>query len=296
MKRVLITGRYGFTGPYLAAELEAHGWEVWGIGHTARPDIPRYQWVDLSDPLALRAAVAEAAPDAVVHLAAISCVDHSKANAFYQTNLIGTRNLLVALGGLAKKPRCVLLASSANVYGRQGGELDESTPPRPANDYAASKHAMETMAWLWADKLPIVIARPFNYTGVGQTTKFLLPKIVDHFRRKAGVIGLGNLDVWRDYSDVRSVIKAYRRLLEVCPVGETVNVCSGRTQSLREALEIAERISGHRLRVEVNPTFVRENEVNTLSGNPAKLRELIGDWQSPPLEDTLRWMLQSSSR
>lgn len=293
MKRVLITGRHGFTGPYLAAELEAHGWEVWGLGRIAKADTRHYRQVDLSDRAALQAAVAEAAPNAVVHLAAISCVDHSKANAFYRTNLIGTRNLLAALGGLKETPRCVLLASSANVYGRQGGELDESTPPRPANDYAASKHAMETMASLWTDKLPIVIARPFNYTGVGQTTKFLLPKIVDHFHRKAGVIGLGNLDVWRDYSDVRSVINAYRRLLEVCPAGETVNVCSGRTHSLRETLEIAERISGHRLRVEVDPTCVRENEVKTLSGNPAKLRELIGDWQSPPLEETLRWMLQS---
>lgn len=296
MKRVLITGLHGFTGRYLAAELEAHGWDVWGLGHDAMPNAPRYRQADLADPAALQAAVAEAAPDAVGHLAAIAYVGHGDANAFYQTNLIGTRNLLAALDGLEKKPECVLLASSANVYGNQGGELDESTPPQPANDYAASKLAMEHMARLWADKLPIVIARPFNYTGVGQAANFLLPKIVDHFRRKAEVIELGNLDVWRDFSDVRAVVEAYRRLLDARPAGETVNVCSGRTHSLREALEMAERISGHTLRVEVNPAFVRANEVKTLSGNPAKLCGLIGDWQSPPLEDTLRWMLKESGQ
>jgi len=296
MQRALITGIRGFTGKYMAAELSAHGWEVWGLGSHRAMGETRYRCVDLADAEGLRQAVEQIRPDAVLHLAGIAFVGHGDANAFYQVNLIGTRNLLAALAACAKRPDCVLLASSANVYGSATeGVLNESTPPRPANDYAVSKLAMEYMARLWRDRLPVVIARPFNYTGVGQTPSFLLPKIVDHFRRKAEVIELGNLDVWRDFSDVRAVVQAYRRLVEVCPVGETVNVCSGRLSSLREVLAMAGKITGHPLRVVVNPAFVRANEVRRLCGDPARLRSLIGAWESPLLEDTLHWMLTAGA-
>lgn len=292
MKRVLITGVKGFTGRYVTAELAAHGWEVWGTGAHDESDDAQYRHVDLADVDGLRRVVAEVRPDAVVHLAAIAFVGHGDVDALYRVNLIGTRNLLAALAAAEQRPECVLLASSANVYGNATeGVLNESAPPDPANDYAVSKLAMEWMSRLWADRLPIVIVRPFNYTGVGQAESFLLPKIVAHFRRGAETIELGNLDVWRDFADVRAVARAYRRLLEVRPVGETVNVCSGRMHSLREALAMAEAISGRSMSVEVNPAFVRANEVRALCGDPAKLRALIGDWEMPPLEETLRWML-----
>ena len=297
MTRVLVTGLHGFTGRYLQADLETHGFEVCGLGAQ----------VDLNDHAAVQQAVAQAQPQAVVHLAAIAFVGHGHssaggaggaddgADAFYRTNLIGTRHLLAALADLPQPPRSVLLASSANIYGNAtGGELDETTPPQPANDYAVSKLAMEHMARLWQHALPITIARPFNYTGVGQAANFLLPKIVDHYQRRASTLELGNLDVWRDFSDVRAVVQAYRRLLQTpAAAGQTVNICSGQTHSLREVLALAEDISGHTLQVQVNPAFVRASEVKTLSGNPARLRALIGDdWHSPPLQDTLRWMLQ----
>ncbi|HHW62987.1 MAG TPA: NAD-dependent epimerase/dehydratase family protein [Rhodocyclaceae bacterium] len=293
MKRALITGIKGFTGQYVTAELEQHGWAVWGIGSHDESEDARYRRVDLADTAGLRAVIAEVQPDAVVHLAAIAYVGHGDADAFYMVNLIGTRNLLSALASSNKKPECVLLASSANVYGNATeGVLSETSPPNPANDYAVSKLAMEYMARLWMDKLPIVIARPFNYTGVGQTESFLLPKIVGHFRRGAEVIELGNLDVWRDFSDVRAVAQAYRRLLEVCPAGETVNVCSGKAHSLREVIAMAESVSGRSIQVQVNPAFVRASEVKTLCGDATKLRSVIGEWATPPLEDTLRWMLE----
>lgn len=293
--RVLITGVKGFTGQYVAAELQANGWDVWGMGSQPDPSDPNYRCVDLLDAEGLHGVVADVQPDAVVHLAAIAFVGHGDADAFYRVNLLGTRNLLAALAGGQHKPRCVLLASSANVYGNATeGVLAEDTLPNPANDYAVSKLAMEFMARLWMDKLPLVVARPFNYTGVGQSTDFLLPKMAAHFRGRAESIQLGNLDVWRDFSDVRAVAQAYRRLLQVCPAGATVNVCSGRTHSLREVLHMMERISGHVLDVQVNPAFVRANEVRSLSGNPDKLRGLIGDWQVPALEDTVRWMLEAA--
>lgn len=296
MERVLVTGLQGFTGRYLQTELESHGWEVVGLGQA-----------NLMDYASVQEVVQQVRPQAVVHLAAIAFVGHSHgkgsagtdADDFYRINVIGTRHLLAALAALPPSllPRSILLASSANVYGNATqGMLDESTPPQPANDYAVSKLAMEYMARLWMDKLPITVVRPFNYTGVGQSVDFLLPKIVAHYQHRAGVLELGNLDVWRDFSDVRAVVQAYRRLLEADQAdtaGQTVNVCSGQTYSLREVLAMAEQISGHVLQVQVNPAFVRANEVKTLSGNPTRLRALIGaDWQPPPLHDTLAWMLQ----
>lgn len=290
-KRVLITGIHGFTGRYMAAELAANGYEVFGLG--SQPgDEPNYRHADLADGEALCRVLAELQPDVIVHLAALAFVGHGDANAFYQVNLIGTRNLLEAIAASGKLPDCVLLASSANVYGNaSAGVLSESTAPAPANDYAVSKLAMEYMASLWFERLPIVIARPFNYTGIGQAENFLLPKIVAHFRRQAERIELGNLDVWRDFSDVRAVVRAYRGLIEARPCGQTVNVCSGRTHSLREVLAICTQATGHQLQVEVNPAFVRANEVKTLCGDASRLRVLLPDWQTPSLESTLSWML-----
>jgi len=290
-KRALVTGINGFTGRYMAAELQAKGYEVIGTG--SQPSTaPDYHQVDLADGPGLRALLAELQPDVVVHLAAIAFVGHGAADAFYQVNLIGTRNLLEAIAACGKTPECVLIASSANVYGNVSeGMLDERTPPAPANDYAVSKLAMEYMAKLWCDRLPIVITRPFNYTGVGQAENFLLPKIVSHFQRKAPAIELGNLDVWRDFSDVRAVVRAYRGLIEARAVGQTVNVSSGITHSLREVIAKCSAITGHTLDVQVNPAFVRANEVKTLCGDNARLRALVPGWETPALDETLGWML-----
>jgi nucleoside-diphosphate-sugar epimerase len=292
--RALITGINGFTGRYMAAELMQHGYEVFGLGGQVECDLPNYQTVDLLDAESLKRAVSKVRPQIVVHLAAIAFVAHGNPETFYHVNLLGTRNLLEALGSLGKSPECVLLASSANVYGNTAtGMLSELMSPNPANDYAVSKLAMEYMARLWMDRLPIVLARPFNYTGVGQSENFLLPKIVSHFSRRNKTIELGNLDVWRDFGDVRAVASAYRQLLGAHAAGQTINICSGKTYSLREIITIAESITGHNIDVQINPAFVRANEVRSLSGDPSLLKSLIGDWNSPPIEETLRWMLHA---
>jgi nucleoside-diphosphate-sugar epimerase len=292
-KRVLITGIHGFTGRYMADELQAHGYEVVGLGSQPSGNENHHQ-MDLADGPGLNALLAQIQPDVVVHLAALAFVGHGAAEAFYRVNLIGTRNLLAAIADCGKKLDCVLLASSANVYGNaSAGLLSESTPPSPANDYAVSKLAMEYMANLWKERLPLVITRPFNYSGVGQADNFLLPKIVSHFRRKVEKIELGNLDVWRDFSDVRALVQAYRGLIEVKPIGQTVNVSSGTTHSLREVIEMCRGFTGHDIQVEVNPAFVRANEVKTLCGDNSRLRSLLPGWQTLALEETLNWMLKA---
>lgn len=290
VKRALVTGLTGFTGLYVAQQLREAGFEVHGI--TERPSIDaKLHKADLADVDGLGRIIDLIQPSVVVHLAAIAFVGNANAQAFYTVNTIGTRNLLEALERHAKSIECVLLASSANIYGNgTEGMLDEATPPNPANDYAVSKLAMEHMARLWFDRLPIVIARPFNYTGVGQSESFLLPKIVAHFRRHAKLIELGNCDVFRDFSDVRAVASAYRRLIEVGPIGKTFNVSSGVSHSLRDVVAMMEEIAGYRIEIQINPAFVRTNEVRSLLGSAEALRHTIGDWGSPPLRETLEWM------
>ena len=293
--RVLITGQQGFTGQHLTTELERNGYEVWGLGD-GPPTVARNVQANLLDLDALRQAIQTAQPHYVIHLAGVAFVGHGQPKAFYDVNLVGTRNLLEALGPVATNLKCVLLASSANVYGNlQGGLLSESNPVNPANDYAVSKLAMEYMAKLWLPKIPVVLARPFNYTGVGQSDSFLIPKIVSHFIQKRPTIELGNMGVWREFNDVRDIAFAYRKLIEAAPIGETVNVCSSNLVSLKEALALATELTGHSLEPKVNPLFVRSNEVLKLGGDAAQLKRFIPDWQPRRLRETLAWMLSEAS-
>jgi nucleoside-diphosphate-sugar epimerase len=290
-KRALITGLSGFTGHYVEQELRAAGYQVFGTitpGHT--PAEGQFA-VDLNDRAALAQVLQQVQPDVVAHLAAIAFVGHGDVEQIYRVNLAGTRNLLEALAAQSHRPAAVLLASSANIYGNtELGVIDENVVAAPANDYAVSKLAMEYMARLWQDKLPLIFVRPFNYTGVGQQENFLLPKIVGHFRRQASEIELGNLQVWRDFSDVRMVARCYRRLLAVAPVGQTFNVCSGQAYSLGEVLEMMGEIAGYQIKVRVNPAFVRANEVVRLVGDNRRLSAAIGPLEPVALADTLRWM------
>ena len=191
-KRVLITGSEGFTGRYVTDEFLRAGWEVWGAGLQPKPEQPQYLQIDLLKPESLQPIATTIQPDVVIHLAAMAFVAEDDANRFYQVNLIGTRNLLEVLSAAKKPPECTIVASSANVYGNSTLEvLSEDSPTNPANDYAVSKLAMEYLAKTYMDRLGIVITRPFNYTGVGQNSRFLIPKIVEHFKARAPVIELG---------------------------------------------------------------------------------------------------------
>ena len=141
------------------------------------------------------------------------------------------------------------------------------------------------------DRLGIVITRPFNYTGVGQSNRFLIPKIVEHFNARAPVIELGNIDVARDFSDVRDVAMTYRCLSERAPLGKVINICSGKAISLQECLTIASQLAGHDIQVDINSAFIRENEVRRLSGDRTKIDTLVGQDSLHNFEDTLGWML-----
>jgi len=283
--KILLTGAQGFTGRHFARAAAAAGHEVAPLN------------ANLLDVRALEMEVSNLQPEAVVHLAGISFVGHAYDRAFYDVNLFGTLNLLDALCRQDQSLNCVLLASSANIYGNcDASPIAESQPPSPVNHYAMSKLAMEYMARTRLPQLPIVVTRPFNYTGPGQGDSFLIPKLVNHFAQRATTIDLGNLDVEREFNDVRTLCDAYLRLLQRGVPGETYNVCSGIPYTLLHILDALKRLTGHRMDTRVNPAFVRPNEVHRLCGNPQKLVSTIGELALRDLDDTLSWMLADASK
>jgi nucleoside-diphosphate-sugar epimerase len=278
--RILLTGSEGFTGQVFAKRAVAAGHVIDALQS------------DLTHREALHQEVLALAPEAVVHLAAISFVGHASESAFYAVNVVGTTNLLDALVRLPVRPDRVLLVSSANVYGNTArSPINEDQPPAPVNHYGISKLAMEFMARTYNDQLNLVVTRPFNYTGPGQDSHFLIPKLAAHFAMRAPSIELGNLDVEREFNDVRMVCDAYLLLLAHGEPGETYNICSGRPYALRLIIETFARMTSHDLRIEINPAFVRANEVHRLCGDPQKLQTLFSRQDvalyEPSLEETL---------
>jgi nucleoside-diphosphate-sugar epimerase len=156
-----------------------------------------------------------------------------------------------------------------------------------------SKLAMEYMALTYSDRLPIVIARAFNYIGPGQGAEFLVPKLIRHFVQKEEEIELGNLEFEREFNDVRMVCDAYLRLLSKGKSGEAYNVCTGKVYTLPHLIFSLEKITGHRINVCENPSFIRPNEVHRLYGDASKLKGAIGELKEYALTDTLKWMLKS---
>jgi nucleoside-diphosphate-sugar epimerase len=282
---ILLTGADGFTGAHFAQKVKCKGHRI----------VPLRS--NLTNKDALRLEIAKKQFDAVVHLAAISFVGHEDESAFYNVNVVGTTNLLSALASLKQRPNKVLLASSANVYGNcEDSPISELQEPAPANHYAMSKMAMELMARAYFDELPIVIARPFNYTGVGQVSTFIIPKLVEHFVRKASCVSLGNVNVEREFNDVRTICDAYLGLIEHGQSGETYNICTGNAFTLHDVINYLETLTGHSIDISVNPDFVRPNEVIRLCGDPSKLHRALSAVQTtlfnPALIQTLEWMLR----
>ena len=254
---------------------------------------------DITDASALEDEILMVQPDAVIHCAGISFVASKDQEAFYRVHALGTSNLLTALTKLPQKPSKVLLASSATVYGNAAlTPTPEDYPLKPIDHYAMSKVAMEEMAKTFFDQLPIIIARPFNYTGPGQHDNFLIPKLIRHFSQNAPAIELGNLNVEREFNDVSTICQAYFALLEFGEPGEIYNVGTGKVRSLGYVVDTLIKITNHPIQISINPDFVRANEVHRMCGNPDKLNTLLAKHQVnlriPSLEETLKNMLNAA--
>ncbi len=283
--RVLVTGSKGFVGHWLIAHLEDQGDEVIGLDAE----------VDITGPEGLSESVFAAEPDAICHLAALSSVGASwgDRHSTYEVNTLGTSNLLDAALACARKPR-VLLISSSEVYGRVSPAdlpLGEDRPFAPVSPYAASKAAAELVglqAWLGAG-LEVVRARPFNHTGPGQRPDFVVPalaqQVASALRGGADRLETGNLEARRDISDVRDVVRAYRRLLVHGEAGQVYNVCSGESVSISYVAERLLAVAGADLPIVVDPARVRPVEIPDLRGDRYRIGQATG-WRPEIALDT----------
>lgn len=295
-ERVLITGGTGFTGRPLAERLRQDGHDVVILGHDAVE--PHALAIDLSDFDAITRALTESRPDAILHLAGIAAPTHGNIGEIYSANVIGTANLFAAIDIAKIEPRIVIVASSAQVYAAPGAEsaITEEAPLAPNTHYAVSKHAAEEVAAIYSRRFPVIVTRPFNYTGPGQAASFLVPKIVRHYAEQRREIRLGNLNLYRDFSDITRVVEAYARLVSMPIEPTTINICSGRAVLLADILKTMDEIAGYRMREVTDPSLVRAKEPRFIVGSPVRLEALIGPLPNPDFRETLAQMYDSFCR
>jgi GDP-4-dehydro-6-deoxy-D-mannose reductase len=303
-KKLLATGHRGFVGTALGKFLQAsveHGASWCRLDHES----------DVTDPRGLRDMLEQHRPDWIIHLAAKSHVQASWVDPIHtlHVNVSGTANLLKTLTEMGFQGR-LLYVSSADVYGSVPDAalpVTENTVPAPRSPYASSKIAAETLCLQWARSrsLDVVIARPFNHTGPGQAPEFALPGFARDLaaiklRRRAGPILAGDLEVTRDFLDVRDVIAAYLALLEHGRASEIYNVCSGRETRLGHAFAIMAGLAGIEAEAATDPARLRPSEQRRMCGSHAKLTAATG-WQPRiELRDTLaqlmnHWMQESNT-
>jgi len=293
MKKVLIIGGNSFTGKHLSSYLHNHGYDIYETSLVPNNQKQTYVCNILHKDEILKI-LKIVKPDFIIHMAAIAFVGHGKNENFYNINTIGALNLLESVVELKQSLQKLILVSSATVYGNQHVEvLDESLCPRPMNHYGASKYAMESLAKNYFEKLPLIIVRPFNYTGIGQKKDFLIPKIVTHFKNKRTKIELGNLNVYREFNDIDFVCEIYTKLLESNISGEIFNIASNRGIKILDVIEIMQEIAGYKIEIVINSAFIRKDEIKTLTGSNKKLFEAIGHVKQKPFYDTLKEMFEA---
>ena len=287
--RVLITGPRGFVGRHLAAELGERA-----VGTTA----------NVLDAEAVRSAVASTRPNALVHLAARSSVAASwhGATDVWSVNLLGTVNVLSAVR--AERPEArVVFVSSGEVYGRaESLPVTEDAPISPLSPYAASKAAGEIACELArrSEGLKVVVARPFAHIGPGQGDQFAVGSWTLQLARAElagrGTLRVGDLSMQRDFTDVRDVCRAYGLMLDTRVPLDIYNVASGRPTALSDVVEILLGLVTCPIGVERDPSLVRREDIDVLSGEASRLEGATGWRPTIELERTLADALEEARR
>jgi GDP-4-dehydro-6-deoxy-D-mannose reductase len=284
----LVTGDTGFVG--------RHALKMWPQAHGLAAAAAEH--VDLRDKVALCKLLTRVQPQEVVHLAGISFVPYAVQNPrlTYEVNFLGTLNLLEALAETGFRGR-FLFVSSGDAYGLVPAEdlpVRETQPLKPRNPYAVSKAAAESLCYQWSQTGPfqVVVARPFNHIGAGQSAQFAISDFARQIAeiaigRRDPVLQVGNIDVTRDFSDVRDVLAAYEMLLAKGANGSVYNVCSGVERSVRSLVERLLELANVRADVVSDMTRWRPAEQARVFASHDKLTECTGWKPVQNIDDTL---------
>jgi len=247
---------------------------------------------DIRDLAAVHAAFDQAQPEAVYHLAAISSIATAQANPrlTFETNVAGTFNVFAAAMRMPKPPR-ILNVSTSQVYSDEVCRITEESPVGPSNPYAASKLMAEQVAAFFTQADSITV-RPFNHSGPGQTTDFVLSSFAAQIVEmeaglRAPVLRVGDLEVERDFLDVRDVVLAYRLLIERGQRGQVYNLASGTTCSIAAIVAMLRSLTPIPFDTQVTPSRQRPGQRQRISADSAKIKADTG-WQPRiPLRQTL---------
>ena len=295
-KRVLITGASGFIGQFVLKEMiKNEDIDFFAIDTRKIPNISieKQELVSLLDKEKLIEIIKRYKPNIIVHLAAIALVTHNNVGEIYNVNVQGTENLLEAIQEYCNKETRVILASTAGVYGNQKVEkYKEDIPYNPANNYSYSKMITEYLGKRYKDNLEIVIIRPFNIIGVGQSENFLIPKLVEHFANRKERLSVGNISSFRDYVDVEYCAEVIMELVLREKIDfDILNICSGIPTSGEMILQLLQEITSFKPEIEISENFVRKNEVWRMIGDTTRLSNFMNGKKSQSVKDILLKML-----
>lgn len=297
-RRALVTGIGGFAGRHLAGRLLAEGWDVSGTVRPSTSSVAGFRCfpADVGDLTTLSEAIEVQRPDAVFHLAAVvETTTPRDVIELHRTNVLGTATVLEAIRRVGGVQR-VLLASSAFVYGRMAGRVDEDAPTIPLTPYGASKLAAETLALQWSlgSGIDVVVTRAFQHTGPGHRGAYAMAEWADRLVRGDRLLDVGDLSVERDYLDVRDVGAAYLAVMERGHAGGFYNVASGRARSMRTLLNSLLAQIGHDVEVRVDPDRIRRGEARRVVGDITAITRDTGWEPVLDLEATARDLLATA--
>lgn len=299
MQRILITGGTGFVGSYLVRFLKSPGTKVIVVS-SEEPKVREadvdYCKADIRNLDEIQAVFRGAKPNRVFHLAGVSSVARSWDNPrlAFDVNVVGSYNVFETALRLPSPPK-ILNISTSQVYAHSSPPLTETSSQAPDNPYAATKAMAELLMVLYkkCTNGGVITARAFNHTGPGQSPEFVLPSFAKQFAEiEAGlyppVLKVGNINVKRDFTDVRDVVAAYSELLDKGTAGEIYNVCSGRAVLLADIVTLLQKNCNVAVKIEVEANRVRSSDVPALVGDPRKLQTTTGWSPKIPLETTLK--------
>lgn len=297
--RSLIIGAAGFVGYYLANELLNNGDEVYctKLNHE-KIDNSKAKVVDLDicDAMAVKTVLAEVKPDAIYHLAAQSSVALSwkRPALTAQINIVGTINVLEAAREIVPEAR-ILLVGSSEEYGpiNLDRQIKEDDISNPKNIYALTKLSVEHLGKMYAQayKMNIFMTRSFNHIGPRQIPQFVVADFASQVAKiEAGeqepIIRVGNLESYRDFTDVRDIVCAYRIIVNKSQTGEVYNVGSGHAIKIRDILDLLLSESKVKISVEIDNSRFRPIDIKKIEANVSKI-ESLGWTRRYAIKDTI---------
>jgi GDP-4-dehydro-6-deoxy-D-mannose reductase len=310
--RALVTGISGFVGGHLTEHLVAEGDIAVGLSASGRwptalahlsqkARIERFDLVKETE-ATLGELIGRKQPEVIYHLAAQSNPQASALDprATWTLNFWASFNLLEAVKLSGQRPR-VILVSSGVCYGNPPPELipvKEDCPVRPNNPYAASKAAVDVLGIQHhlTYGTDVISVRPFNHAGPRQSARYVLAGLASQVAqvesRRSGRLEVGNLDIVRDFTDVRDVVRAYRMLAQSGQPGEVYNLGSGSGTRLADALEYLRSLSRAPVEIHVDPARVRPVDQPLLIADASKLRAAVGWAPRHSIQQTLADMLE----